>query len=246
MSGLIVAFVLILLIGVLLGLIGSGGSILTLPTLVHIAGIQPRSAVPMSLAVVGVTSFLGAVLHARRDQFHRKAALLFATTGVIGAYLGSAGTQLVSSRTLMLAFAGLLLGVGFIMLIKGDDDLPPGVCRPIRCLSIGAAVGLLTGFLGVGGGFLIVPALVLFAGLRAKLAIGTSLGIIAVNSASALAGQVRYTDLNWTLTLALTGLAIAGMLLGIRVADRISEKTFRKAFASLLVLVAIMVAVVNF
>jgi uncharacterized membrane protein YfcA len=244
-TGYIAAAALALLIGFLLGSMGSGGSILTLPVLVYVAGVAPQSAVPMSLAIVGTTSVLAAYLHARRDNFNLKAALLLGATGMIGAYLGSAGTHLISSRTLMLIFAGLLLVVGIVMFRGSVAGLPPGICRPLRCLTVGAVVGVLTGFLGVGGGFLIVPALVLFAGLDTKMAIGTSLAIIALNSAAGLVGQVRYAELDWTLTTILTGAAFIGMLLGLAAAGRLSEETSRKAFASLLLVVGLVIAGVN-
>jgi len=244
-TGYIAAVALALLIGFLLGSMGSGGSILTLPVLVYVAGVAPQSAVPMSLAIVGTTSVLAAYLHARRGNFNLKAVLLLGATGMIGAYLGTAGTHLVSSRTLMLIFAGLLLAVSIVMSRGSVAGILPGICRPLRCLTVGAAVGVLTGFLGVGGGFLIVPALVLFAGLDTKMAIGTSLAIIALNSAAGLVGQVRYAELDWTLTTSLTGAAFTGMLLGLATAGRLSEETSRKAFASLLLIVGLVIAGAN-
>lgn len=232
-------------IGLLLGTMGSGGSIVILPVLVYIAGVEPYSAVPMSMVVVGTTSLLAAWLYARRGHFHMKAALLLGITGVIGAFIGSAGTRIVSEQTLMLVFAALLLVVGVIMYRGGVNGLPPGVCRPIRCLSIGAAVGLLSGFLGVGGGFLIVPVLVLFAGLETKMAVGTSLAIIALNSAAGLAGQIRYAEFDWAFTLMLTGLTVVGMLAGLTVGELLPEEFLRKAFASLLLIVALVVGGLN-
>jgi uncharacterized membrane protein YfcA len=232
-------------IGLLIGTMGSGGSIVILPVLVYIAGIEPYSAVPMSMAVVGTTSLLAAWLQARRGHFHIKAALLLGTTGIVGAYFGSEGTRVVSEQTLMLIFATLLLVVGIVMYRGGVKGLPPGVCRPIRCLSVGAVVGLLSGFLGVGGGFLIVPALVLFAGLETRTAVGTSLAIIALNSAAGLAGQIRYAEFDWTFTLAVTSLTVIGMLGGLAVGDRLPEETLRKAFASTLLIVAIVVGGLN-
>lgn len=232
-------------IGVLLGTMGSGGSIVILPVLVYIAKIEPYSAVPMSMAVVGTTSLLAAGLYARRGHFHAKAALLLGATGVVGAFVGSAATRIVSEQTLMLIFAALLLVVGIIMYRGGVQGLPPGVCRPIRCLSVGAVVGLLSGFLGVGGGFLIVPALVLFAGLETKTAVGTSLAIIALNSAAGLLGQVRYAEFEWSFTLALATSTLLGMLMGLLVSERISEVTLRKGFAVVLLLVALIVGGLN-
>ena len=240
-----IAVAIAFFIGILLGAMGSGGSIVTLPVLVYVAGISPQSAIPMSMVIIGSASVFAAYLHARRGSFHTKAALLLGTTGIIGAYLGSSGTHLVSSTTLMLIFAALLLVVGGLMFRGSVEGLPPTTCRPIRCLLVGACVGLLTGFIGVGGGFLIVPALIFFAGLETKVAVGTSLAIIALNSAAGLLGQVRYVEIEWGLTLVFTGLTLAGMLVGLKLGERLSEETLRRAFASVLVAVAVIVGSLN-
>lgn len=234
-----------LLIGVLLGAMGSGGSIVTLPVLVYIAGVRPQSAIPMSMVIIGSASLLAAYLHGRRGNFHRKAAFLLGVTGVAGAYFGSMGTHAVSSTTLMLVFAVLALVVGLLMFRGGVVGLAPRTCRPVRCLAAGAFVGLLTGFLGVGGGFLIVPALVFFAGLETRTAVGTSLAIIALNSAAGLLGQIRFAALDWRLTGAFTGITLVGMLVGLSAGERFSEETLRKAFASILVVVAVVVGGLN-
>lgn len=233
-------------LGMLLGVMGSGGSIITLPVLVYVAGIRPQAAVPMSMVIVGSASVVAAYLHARSGNFHLKAALLLGSTGIVGAYFGSTGTHLISSTALMLIFAGVLLTVGLLMFSGGlEPSRPSTTCRAVRCLVVGACVGLLTGFLGVGGGFLIVPALVFFAGLGAKVAIGTSLAIISLNSAGGILGQVRYVEFEWPLTLAFTGLTLAGMLVGLSVGDRLSEETLRKAFASVLVAAGVVVGGLN-
>jgi hypothetical protein len=242
---LIIALGLALLIGLLLGAMGSGGSIITLPVLVYVAHIAPQSAVGMSTAIVGVTSTAAAYLHGRRGNFHTKAALLLGTTGIVGAYVGSAFTHRISSSTLMLVFAGLMLLVGLIMLRGGFQGLPPGVCRLVRCAAVGAAVGLLTGFLGVGGGFLLVPALVLFGGLDTKTAVGTSLAIIALNSAAGFLGQLRYAPVSLGLTAPFVTLALVGMWGGLALTTQVSETTLRRAFASLLLVVALAVGTLN-
>jgi uncharacterized membrane protein YfcA len=233
-------------IGMLLAVMGSGGSIITFPVLVYIAGIRPQAAVPMSMVIVGAASVVAAYLHARNGNFHLKAALLLGSTGVVGAYIGSTGTHLISPAALMSIFAGVLLTVGLLMFSGGLESVRPSTaCRPVRCLAVGAGVGLLTGFLGVGGGFLIVPALIIFAGLEAKVAVGTSLAIISLNSAGGILGQVRYVEFQWPLTLAFTGLTLAGMLVGLSVGNRLSEETLRKVFASSLVGVGVVVGGIN-
>jgi uncharacterized membrane protein YfcA len=234
-----IALLLALLIGVSLGALGSGGSIVTLPILVYVAGVSPKSAVGMSMAIVGGTSFLGAYFHWRSGNFVPKAVLLLSATGILGAYLGAIGTHRVSSSVLMFLFSILMLLVGVRMLAgKPPISASNARCDPYRCIPLGFVVGLVTGFLGVGGGFLIVPALVWFAGLDAKKAIGTSLGIITVNSAAGLAAQLHYTQWDWLLTGKFVSCSLIGMGLGIPIARWAPEQALRKAFGVVVLAVA--------
>ena len=237
MAGETIALLLALFIGLSLGALGSGGSIVTLPILVYVAGVEPKAAVGMSMAVVGGTSLVGSYFHWRSGNFLLKPGLLFSATGIVGAYLGSSGTHLVSSPVLMLLFAGLMLVVG-VRMLWGKQEWKGSTCSTSKCIPSGFAVGLVTGFLGVGGGFLIVPALVWFAGLDARKAIGTSLGIIAVNSAAGLAGQLRYTHWDWRLTGAFLACSLLGMGFGIPIARYAPERVLRKAFAIAVLAVA--------
>lgn len=237
----ILAYFLTLLVGLLLGTLGSGGSILMLPILVYAAGIEPHAAVPMAMVVVGITSLAGASLHARRGHFHLKGMLLMGSSGVVGSLLGSRGTSMLPPQTLMQIFAAILLIAGTLMLRGRDGDLRPTLCRPARCLSAGLFIGLLTGFLGVGGGFLIVPALVLLAGLEPAVAVGTSLGIIAINTAAGLLGQLRSVSLDGQATIYYALLALVGMFVGQRVARAISSHTLPRLFAAFLILVGLLI-----
>ncbi len=225
------ALLLAALVGISLGLLGSGGSIVTLPILVYVGRIPPHEAVGMSLLIVGATSALGALLNLRQQHFDIRAALFFAASGTVGAFIGSKFTHLVSSRVLLLCFGTLMLVIGARMLWRSELVSRNSSCKPLRCLAIGLAVGLLTGFLGVGGGFVILPALVLFAGLEMRIAIGTSLAVIAVNSFAGLAGQLRYVNFNWPVTLAFMGSAGVGMLAGLAVAARVPSQLLRRGFA---------------
>jgi hypothetical protein len=150
-------------------------------------------------------------------------------------------TRLVDAPTLMLLFAGLMVLVGTFMLTGVANRLSPGHCRPVRCAAIGALVGVLTGFLGVGGGFLIVPALVVFAGVGIKPAIGTSLAIIALNSMSGLLGQLQHAEINWILTALVITACLIGMLGGIALVRRVATSTLQRAFASLLIVLGLVV-----
>jgi hypothetical protein len=243
--GLELALVLAVLIGLSLGMLGGGGAIVTLPVLVYVAGIPLHKAVGMSIAVVGATSLIGSFVQYLRGHFHAQATLLFALTGMVGAYFGAGLTHLLPPFVLMLLFACLMLVVGGVMLRGRRETDGQGECRPLRCLAIGAAVGVLTGFLGVGGGFLIVPMLVLFAGLDMTKAVGSSLAIIALNSISGLVGQLRYTELDWVLTAGFLAVALIGMLIGLALAGRIPEQTLRKLFAGFVIAVGGVLLITN-
>jgi len=233
------ALVLSLLIGVSLGALGGGGSIITLPVLVYVAGIAPKAAIGMSMAIVGGTSLLGSYLHSRKGNFALRTAIYFCVAGMVGAYAGSLGTHLVSSRLLLLLFGALMFIVGSIMLTGKHPVVRPGAAHSAAvCLPAGFAVGVMTGFLGVGGGFLIVPALVWLTGLDTRKAVGTSLAIIAFNSASGLVGQARYAHWDWALTAEFVVAALAGMGFGVSIATRTPDRSLRKAFAVMVLAVA--------
>ncbi|MEW5981783.1 MAG: sulfite exporter TauE/SafE family protein [Acidobacteriota bacterium] len=228
---LLAALVLSSLVGVALGTFGSGGSILAMPVFVYVARIPPATAVGMSLAVVGATATLGCVVQAREHGIDAHAASVFAVTGVIGAYLGSRLTHLVAPDQLMLIFGGLLLIAGRRM--GGPTTATASGARRglLRPAGIGIVLGGLTGFLGVGGGFLIVPALVLLLGVDTKRAVPTSLAVIAFNALGGLAGQLRHADLDWALTGAFLLAALAGIGVGAGIVRRLSAASLRKVFS---------------
>jgi len=228
---LVLALLLALLIGISLGTLGSGGSIITMPVLVYVADLPAHTAVGMSLVIVGTTAAIGSYLQSRSAGFDKRAAAVFAATGAAGAYVGAKLTHLVDGGTLMAIFAVLMLLAGWRMLAPGAAADAPRACSVPRCACIGLPLGVLTGFLGVGGGFLIVPALVLVAGLDMKRAVPTSLAIIACNAAGGLAGQLRYAAFDWALTTAFLGFALTGMVGGSMITRRVSGERLRRAFA---------------
>lgn len=234
-------------IGVSLGVLGGGGSIITLPVLVYAAGIPAPEAVGMSLAVVGATSLVGGGLNLRRGLVHPKAAALFSSTGIPGALAGAQLTHLVSPAVLLLLFASLMIVVASLMLIRRRQPrLKPGaVCHWPRCAATGLGVGVLTGFLGVGGGFLIVPAMVIFGRLAMRTAIGTSLLVIAVNSFAGLAAHLQQTHFDWTVAGMFTAVALLGMLVGTQFASRISAERLQAWFAAFVLAVAAFVIAQN-
>jgi len=235
------------LIGLSLGLIGGGGSIITLPVLVYLFQVEAHPAMGMSLAVVGATSLLGAALHYRKGNVNLRAALLFAATGIFGAYFGTRLTYLLSTPALLLTFATLMLVVSLrMMLAKSPAAGAERSLNMARLLIAGLVVGILTGFLGVGGGFLIVPALALFGGLGMKEAVGTSLLVISINSASGLLGHMQRAAFDWRLALLVTMCALAGALVGTRYAHAARPETLRKMFAVFVLAVALFLLARNF
>jgi uncharacterized membrane protein YfcA len=226
-------------IGLSLGLTGAGGSILTLPVLVYLAGIPPKQAVGLSLLIVGAAALAGAWQRAKAGEVHFKAAGMFVLSGMTGAVLGARLTHLLSPRALMITFAVLMVVVAVRMLLprkSGIQSAPE--CRPMRCLLAGGAVGVLTGFLGVGGGFLLMPALAKFARLPLRVATGTSLAVIACNSASGFVSHLGEISTPWLLAAVFSAIAAAGVLVGGKIASRLPEKILRQSFAMLVLVTA--------
>jgi uncharacterized membrane protein YfcA len=254
-----------LLIGLSLGALGGGGSVLAVPVLVYALGQSPGQATTGSLVVVGLTSLIGAVTAKRSGNLMLGRGVTFGVVAIGGAALGAKASALVPGPVLMAAFAILLLVLATVMLLRQiearrasghgkqpraraqlDDPIitfsPHFACacpRALKVLITATVVGLLTGFLGVGGGFLVVPALVLALGLPMGLAAGTSLVVITITSAAALvvrAGTATHPD--WALVGLLTVFAILGGHLGARLACRVSTDRLQTAFTTLLLLVA--------
>ena len=242
----VVALALSTLIGLSLGLLGGGGSILAVPVLVYVARVEVHAAIGMSLAVVGTTALVGGLVHARAGRVDPRAAALFWGAGMLAAPLGAQATHAVAPRVLMLLFAGLMLVVGSLLLRgRGAAGGPAARPHPAAVPAAGFGVGLLTGFLGVGGGFLIVPALVLLGGLAIHRAVGTSLLVIALNSAGGLAGHLSRGEMPVGLTSAFTAAAALGALLGVRLAGRLDPARLRRAFAAFVMLVGLLLLARN-
>ncbi len=225
---------LALLVGVSLGLLGGGGSILTVPLLVYVAGMDAKEAIATSLFVVGVTSAVGLINHARGGRVRWRTGVLFGAAGMAGAYTGGLIGGHIPDVVLLIAFAVMMIVTAAAML-RGRKNVDPDRAHkqlPVgRVLLDGAAVGLATGLVGAGGGFLVVPALALLGGLPMPVAIGTSLLVIAMKSAAGFAGYLSSVQIDWTLTLAVTGFAVVGSLAGARLAGRVPAHVLSRLFA---------------
>jgi hypothetical protein len=239
----VLGYALALVIGLSLGLLGGGGSILTVPVLHYVMGYGVKLAVPMSLVVVGITSGVGAIAHWRGGNLSLPTALAFAPPAIIGAVLGAQLGLKVSAELQLTVFAVVLLAAALSMwlgLAKRAviaSEAKPAGRKPLPLIAlIGSAVGMLTGFVGVGGGFIYVPTLVLLGGLPMKQAIGTSLALIMV---SCLAGVVRYhgsLSLDWRMIALFTAIALLGVAIGSRLVLHVSQTLLRRIFAAFLLL----------
>ncbi|MCS7030567.1 MAG: sulfite exporter TauE/SafE family protein [Gloeomargarita sp. SKYG116] len=247
----LVGYALAILIGLSLGLLGGGGSVLALPVLVYVVGIAPKVAVPMTLVVVGAVSLLGAIPHIRRGNVAGRAGVVFGGATMVGAYGGArlATLPFITDTVQMTLFAVAMLVAAGLM-IRRRPPAPeltgpyvPPVC-PYCWLWLpteGLLVGMLTGLVGVGGGFAIVPALVLLANIPMKQAIGTSLLIIAANSLAGLAGYLGHVHLDWHLTVNFTLLAGIGTVAGAYLAQFIHPAHLQKGFGYFLLAIAALV-----
>ena len=235
------------LVGASLGLLGAGGSIIMLPVLVYVMGVEPHAAVPLSLAVVGATSLVSVAVHARGSEIRWGTALLVGGAALGGTYLGSRLTALVPGSVLLLSFGVLLVVVGFRMWRSpGNEDLTTTPPRPSLMLATGSFVGVLTGFLGVGGGFLIVPALLKVGGLGMRQAIRTSLVVIAMSSVAGLAAHFAHGNgPSGRLAVPLTIAAVVGMAAGSQTARYVSPEHLRRGFAGFVTSVGSALILVN-
>lgn len=228
-------------IGGSLGLLGGGGSILTVPALVYLVGQTPQVAVMTSLAIVGANSAMGAFFHQAQGTLNWHVALLFGGAGMATAFLAAGFSDRLSPDVIMVAFAGLMLLIGLLLVFRRTNNSS----RELEHLSLGkiivsgAAVGLLTGILGVGGGFLIVPALVMLVGLPMQQAVGTSLVVIAMNSLAGFVGHLGDGALDVPSLVVFVAAGLAGTFAGARLAHRLPAAKLRQLFAGFVILLAL-------
>ncbi|MEO5608093.1 MAG: sulfite exporter TauE/SafE family protein [Ornithinibacter sp.] len=231
------------LVGVVLGLLGGGGSILMVPLLTLVAGLAPKEAIATSLLVVGVTSLAALVPHARAGRVSWRTGVTFGLATMVGAYAGGRLAAFIPARVLLAGFALLMLATAIAMIAgrRGGGEQPDGPSAvPVparsavrttgRSVLQGVVVGLVTGTVGAGGGFLVVPALVLMGGLSMTAAVATSLLVITMNSAAGLAGHLASTALDWPFALSVTALAVVGAVAGGLCAGRVPQAKLRTAF----------------
>jgi uncharacterized membrane protein YfcA len=241
-----------LAIGLLLGLLGGGGSILAVPALVYGVGQPLASAVPTSLLVVGISSATAVIPRLRHAQVQWRIAAVFGVPGALATFAGAAVNRLLDPRAVVIGFAALMVAAGVRMLgdtvpVGGDCALPGGGvnwrgCLP-KAIASGIVVGFLTGLFGVGGGFLIIPALVLLLGLPMDVTVGTSLLIIFINSAAGFLAHVGDADVDYATAAVFTLAAVTGSLTAAPFGSRLPADRLSRWFAYLIFVVAAFVVV---
>jgi hypothetical protein len=237
-------------IGLSLGLIGGGGSVLAVPILVYVMGIAPKPAIAMTLVIVGTVSLVGLIPHWQHGNVNLKKAFMFGSATMLGSFLGAkiATLPFVTGAVQMLLFAFMMLLAAIFMIKKsgssqGENELNSyikPVCKYcwLWMLTEGLGIGVLTGLVGVGGGFAIVPALVLLGQTPIKEAIGTSLVIITMNSLAGFLGYFGQVELNWLLMLSFTFVASLGIIYGAYLSKFVSGNKLQKGFGYFLVAVS--------
>lgn len=229
---MLLAVLLSLVMGVVLGLLGGGGSILTVPLLVYVLGVEQKAAIATSLLVVGVTSAVAATSHALAGRVRLWTALPFGVSSMAGAFAGGQLAGFLPGALLLTLFSALMLVTGaFLWRGRSEPCAPVSPAPRWRLPLQGLALGAVTGLVGAGGGFLFVPALVLLVGLPMREAAATSLVIIALNAAAGFVGHVGHVNLDVTLALVVGGCAVLGSLGGVALSARVPQQTLRRAFA---------------
>ena len=233
-------------IGLVLGFLGGGGSILTVPALVYIVGLSPQAAITASLVIVGANAGMGAFLHRCHGTLNWRVALIFGGVGMITAYWAAGLSYLLSPTLLLTLFALLMVVVGVLMIMhKTPRQRERSTGNWVVTVASGAGVGVLTGFLGVGGGFLIVPALVMLVGLPIRQAVGTSLIVIAMNSLAGLLGHLTTTSLDMVLIGIFIVAGLAGAWAGTLLTRTLKPEQLYTSFAVFVVLLGVVLLVDN-
>jgi uncharacterized protein len=240
---LVLVLLLAVTIGIVLGMLGGGGAILMVPMLAYVAHLEPRSAIATSLFVVGVTSVAATFLQARAHAVRWKTGAALASGSMAGAFAGGSLAHYVPARVLLVAFAVVMVATSIAMLRGRSVAARTTEPHVLLTVALGLCVGLLSGLVGAGGGFLIVPVLTIAAGLDLREAIGTSVFVIVLQSASGFAGHVTHVELDWFLVIAVTTAAALGTIAGVFAARRVPSERLRRGFAWLVFAMALLVFV---
>ena len=253
-------------VGLILGLIGSGGSILSVPILVYLFGINPVTATAYSLFIVGTTSLIGSIKNLRNKLINYSTTLLFSFSAVITVYItrkyliqlipetiiSSELIYLTKNQLIMLLFALLMLVAGFLMIkrtpktivgLKQTKTIAP---NKFLIFTEGSLIGLLTGLVGAGGGFIIIPILVILSNLRMKAAIATSLAIISLKSLIGFIGDIQNLEIDWMFLLIFTSISVAGIFIGQQFSQKVPDNKLKMVFGLFVIIIAFSILFIEF
>ncbi|HEY5959534.1 MAG TPA: sulfite exporter TauE/SafE family protein, partial [Polyangiaceae bacterium] len=238
--------ILAAIIGLALGTLGGGGSVLAVPLLIYVAGLPDKTAIATSLLVVAATSAVAALVHARAGNVRWRGALMFTPAAMFGAYLGGRLSRYVPGSLLIGLFSAMMLATAWAMWRgrREQDGASAAQSKNLAyIMALGLLVGVITGLVGAGGGFLVVPALALMVGMPMRAAIGTSLVVIAANSTAALLGYVSHVALDYHVAVLIALSASIGALVGSKLATRIAAGLLRKGFSILILIMGTLLLV---
>lgn len=239
---MIIGLGLAILMGMALGLLGGGGSILAVPILLYAFGLEAKMAIALSLGVVGLTSIAGTALNWKNRNIDWQAVFYFAPAAMAGTYGGARIAAYIPGAIQLAFFAVIMFVTAFFMFRKTKEgakaDFNPSWKRQLLIIAEGLGVGIVTGIVGVGGGFLIVPALVLLGGLSMRKAIGTSLVIIALKSAAGFWGYAQTLEIPWGVFWQFSAASIVGIVIGSQLVHRLPTNALRTGFASFLLIMS--------
>jgi len=226
-----VGYLLAVLIGIALGLLGGGGSILTVPLLAYVFGLDAKLAIATSLPIVAAASAAACLIHARIGHVQWRTGLAFAGTGMLGAHLGGRVGSLLPGAVLLASFGSLMVATSVAMW-RGRSEVEPLRRSMVSLAGIGGVVGFVTGLLGAGGGFAIVPALVLWAGLEMADAVGTSLLVISLNALAGYSGYATHMEIDLALAGGVAACMVGGSFAGALLGQRLPAARLRRGFAA--------------
>ncbi len=229
------------LIGLTLGMLGGGGAILTVPAFVYVIGFTAKPAIAMTLPVIGITSLVGALAHLKAGNIDLKAVAYFGAVTMVGAFIGGKVSIFVPGTVQLVMLGCVMVAAAVMMYRSGKMSSPVDSERAptYKLIAVGLLVGLLTGIIGIGGGFMIVPSLVLLAKIDMRKAVGTSLLIIAFTTTAGYLGTSSTVDVPWRFLIFFTAVAVCGTLIGARLSRHVSVQTLKKGFALLILLIGL-------
>ncbi|MBC6415640.1 MAG: sulfite exporter TauE/SafE family protein [Bdellovibrionales bacterium] len=242
---MILGYIFAVFIGFLLGIMGGGGSILIIPVFIYLLKMDPKLSIGLSLGIVGITSFIGVLNHYRKSHVSFKTVVVFAPFTMLGAYLSSYISSFIPGPSQLLFFATVMFACS-LMMIQEKQKIEIKKKNPFLIGTIAFVIGIISGIAGVGGGFLIVPSLVILVQLPMKKAVGTSLAVISLSALTAFSNYITQLEIPWLFFISFTVLSGVGISLGSHFVPYISQQKLKKSFGFFLILMSLFILLTTF